>query len=118
MLGGALGSGARYLVANWMLLRFGPAFPWGTLGVNALGSLMLGAVMQFAAVPGALHPDARILLTTGVLGGFTTYSTFNQETLQLVAAGNSGLAAANVAITVSTCLIAGFVGMALARLMC
>lgn len=117
MLGGALGSGGRYLVATWMLARFGTGFPWGTLAVNAVGSLVLGAVTQFATVPGALHPDARILLTTGVLGGFTTYSTFNHETLQFVASGSLWMAAGNVVATVSTCLIAGFVGMALTRVL-
>ncbi len=122
MLGGALGSGARYLIATWTLARFGPNFPWGTVLVNVLGSFALGCVMQFATLPaasgsGGMHPDVRVFLTTGVLGGFTTYSTFNYDTLHLVQAGSVGLATANVVGTVITCLVAGFAGIGLARLL-
>lgn len=122
MLGGALGSGARYLVAIWLLARLGPGFPWGTLTVNVLGSFALGWVMQIAAFPPTwlplgVHPETRIFLTTGVLGGFTTYSTFNFETLHYLQAGVWTLAAANVVGTLTTCLIAGFAGVGAARML-
>ncbi|HEX7623732.1 MAG TPA: CrcB family protein, partial [Anaeromyxobacteraceae bacterium] len=85
-LGGAAGTGARYLLATGALRWLGPAFPWGTLGVNLLGSLLLGAVMELAVL-GYLAPDLRVVLASGVMGGFTTYSSFNQETLGYLGRG-------------------------------
>ena len=101
-LGGALGSGARYLATV--------AFPHGTVIVNLLGSFLLGLVME------TLPPtDLRLFLATGVMGGFTTYSTFNYETTAYLRAGASGAAALNVGATVVGCLAAGFAGILAAR---
>ncbi len=72
-LGGAVGSGARYLVSTWVLAALGPAFPWGTLAVNAIGSFLLGALMHVGLSTDLLSPTLRIALSTGVLGGFTTF---------------------------------------------
>ncbi len=105
-VGGAIGSGCRYLVSLWALERFGGAFPYGTIAVNALGSFLLGALLQLPA----LHPTLRLTLGVGVLGGFTTYSSFNQETLVLVQQHNPGLATANVVGTIVLCLGAGWLG--------
>ena len=69
------------------------AFPFGTLGVNVVGSFLASAVMVLALERSALGPDARLVLVTGVLGGFTTYSSFNHETIQLARSGAIGLAA-------------------------
>ena len=113
--GGALGSGARYLVATWALRAFGPEFPRGTLLVNASGSFVLAFL--FGLRSDALGPEARLFLGAGVLGGFTTYSSFNYETLALVERGSAALAAANVALTVAGCLAAGLAGLALGRLL-
>ena len=114
-LGGAAGTGARYLLSGWLLRLAGPIFPWGTLAVNLLGSFLLGFLMQTAAATEILRPTLRLALTTGVMGGFTTYSTFNYETLRLVQEGAWMLAAANLAATVCGCLLAGLLGMAGAR---
>ena len=114
-LGGAAGSAARYLVSLWALERCGPAFPWGTLAVNVVGSLLLGAVMQLAASVEGFPPTLRLTITVGVLGGFTTYSSFNHETLAFLAAGRYGQAAAYAAATLAGCLAAGLAGIALAR---
>ena len=114
-LGGAVGSGARYLVSTWALATLGPAFPWGTLAVNAIGSFLLGALMHVGLSTDLLSPTLRFALSTGVLGGFTTYSTFNYETLQYVRDGALRLAALNVGTTVILCLAAGLLGLAAAR---
>jgi CrcB protein len=114
-LGGALGSGARYLVSVGTLRLLGPAFPWGTLAVNAVGSFLLGTIMHLGLTTQWLSPTLRLALTTGMLGGFTTYSTFNYETLQYLREGAAFLALLNVAATLSLCLLAGWLGLVAAR---
>ena len=110
--GGALGTAARFLLSTWMLGALGPAFPYGTLAVNLIGSFLLGAIMQAGLQTALLSPTARLVLGTGVMGGFTTYSSFNHETLQLAHQGRLGLACANLAVTVVGCLLAGAAGLA------
>ena len=114
-LGGALGTGARYLVALGTLRLRGPAFPWGTLAVNAVGSFLLGAVMHVGLTTQWLAPTLRVALTTGLLGGFTTYSTFNYETLQYLREGAAFLALLNVTATLCVCLLTGWLGLVAAR---
>ena len=111
--GGALGSGARYLVATWAARVLGADFPRGTLVVNVTGSFLLAFVVTLRGE--ALGPEARLFLGAGVMGGYTTYSSFNTETLALLDGGSPGLAAANLALTVAGCLAAGFAGLALGR---
>jgi fluoride exporter len=114
-LGGAAGSGARYLVTGWVSERLGSGFPWGTLCVNVIGSFLLGAIMQLASTASSFSPTTQVTLTIGVLGGFTTYSTFNYETLASFQQGAWTLAAANLVATVVGCLAAGFLGQAAVR---
>ena len=116
IVGGGLGSGARYLVSTWMLARLGPAFPWGTLTVNVVGSFLLGAIMQLGLSTNAIGADTRLLLTTGVMGGFTTYSTFNYETLRYLQDGNWSVALLNSFATFASCLVAGLLGVATVRM--
>lgn len=116
-LGGAIGSGARYLVSQAALSLFGSSFPYGTLTVNVVGSFLIGLVMHVALETALLSPTLRIFLTAGVMGGFTTYSTFNYETLQLVAEGDWQLAAVNVVATVLACFVAGALGVAAGRVL-
>ncbi len=97
-LGGAAGSGARFLIAS--------ATPYGTLIVNVIGSFAIAV-----ALDSLRSSDLRLMLVTGVLGGFTTYSAFNQETLELMRAGSWGRAFANVAVTLIACLLAGAAGI-------
>ena len=111
-LGGALGSGARYATSVWAASAIGTAFPFGTLIVNLLGSFLLGFLMH--AIP--VSSDLRLMLTTGVMGGFTTYSTFNYETMQYFREGALAMGFVNVLTTVAGCLVAGLLGFALARL--
>jgi fluoride exporter len=114
-LGGALGTAARYLLSVWLLRALGPAFPYGTLAVNVIGSFLLGAIMQAGLDTTLLSPTTRAMLGTGVMGGFTTYSTFNYETLQYLQEGAWAMAGLNVAATLLVCLAAGALGVALAR---
>ena len=113
--GGALGSGARYLVSTWAARALGADFPRGTLIVNATGSFILAFLF---ALPGSrLGPDLRLFLGAGIMGGYTTYSSFNTETIALLEQGSASLALANLALTVFGCLAAGLAGLALGRLL-
>ena len=112
--GGAVGTGARYLLATAVTRAFGN-FPFGTMAVNVIGSFLASVLMVLALEKSTLSVDLRLILVTGVLGGFTTYSSFNYETLHLAQSGAGWLAAANVAATVVVCLLAGIAGIWLGR---
>ncbi|WP_437310710.1 fluoride efflux transporter CrcB [Sorangium sp. So ce388] len=114
-LGGAAGTLARYALSTWCEERFGAGFPYGTLAVNVLGSFLLGAIGEIAATTELLSPTLRLGLSTGVMGGFTTYSSFNNETIRLIHYKSWGAGLANISITLVSCLIAGVLGMAVAR---
>lgn len=116
-IGGAIGTGARYLTSLWAASAFGLTFPYGTLIVNVTGSFLIAFLMQLGSTSELLSPDARLILTTGVMGGFTTYSTFNYETTNYFRNGAWYLGAANIAVTLASCLVAGLAGLALARLL-
>ena len=111
-LGGAVGTGARWLMTLAVARAFGTAFAYGTLAVNALGSFLLGAIMMIGAGSSAMSETLRLTLSVGVMGGFTTYSTFNYDTIEYARHGAYALAAANVLATVATCLAAGLLGLA------
>ena len=116
-LGGAFGTGARYLLSGWISRLSGPGLPLGTFTVNVLGSFLLGLLSEVALTTEAISPTMRLTLTTGVLGGFTTYSSFNYETVESLRTGALGLAGLYVALTVVVCLLAGFLGLAAGRLL-
>jgi CrcB protein len=114
--GGAIGTGARYLIAT-AAVRATAKFPLGTLTVNIVGSFFISFVMTLALQKAStISDDARLFLTTGVLGGFTTYSSFNFETLRLAQGGALAIAATYAAVTFAGCLVAGLLGMQAARL--
>jgi CrcB protein len=114
-LGGAIGTGARYLIATFAPQVLGTAFPYATLTVNVVGSFLLGAIMHVGLATNLMSPALRLVLATGVMGGFTTYSTFNYETMEYLREGAFGLAGLNVAVTLLLCLLAGALGLASAR---
>ncbi|HEX7253329.1 MAG TPA: fluoride efflux transporter CrcB [Thermoanaerobaculia bacterium] len=114
-LGGAVGTGARYILAGWAIALLGTAFPFGTLLINVLGSFGISLVMHLALSAKLIAPTLRLTLTTGLLGGFTTYSTFNYETLAYLREGNWAVAITSVAATVLLCLAAGLAGVAVGR---
>jgi len=114
-LGGAAGSGARYLMSGWLLRWLGTGFPYGTLGVNLIGSFLLGLLMQVGLGSDVMTPTTRLALTTGVMGGFTTYSTFSYETLRLLQEGAWLYATLNILATFAGCLAASVLGYLLGR---
>ena len=116
-LGGAVGTGARYLLSGWLLRVAGAAFPWGTLAVNVLGSFLLGLLMEVSLTTDLLPPTLRLALATGVLGGFTTYSTFNYETLRFFQEDAWLLGFLNLGATVAACFVAGLLGLLCGRLL-
>jgi CrcB protein len=115
-LGGAAGTGARYLIALWAAQRFGSAFPYGTLVVNLAGCFAITAVMH-AAVTLSWPATLRSAITIGFIGGLTTYSSFNYETSRLLEEGAVGTAAINAAGTLLGAFAAGWLGMVSARLL-
>lgn len=114
-LGGAAGSGVRYLVGLWAGRRFGAGFPYGTLLVNLAGCFLLSMIMHVALNVASFPANLRLALTTGFMGGLTTYSTFNYETAKLFEDGSTRTAIANVGITVVGCFAAGLIGLIVAR---
>jgi CrcB protein len=115
-IGGALGSGARYLVATWAAAALPIAIPAGTLIVNVVGSWFIALVMDQSLRVGALPPEWRLFLATGVAGGFTTYSSFNHEALHLLEERSWGLAALYVVGMLLLCAAAGLLGLLTSRL--
>jgi fluoride exporter len=111
-LGGALGSVARFVAGEWVQRIATPGFPWGTLVVNITGSFVIGFFATLTDPAGRLpaSPEARHFFMTGVLGGFTTFSSFSWQTLGLVHGGEWGKASANVAGSVVLCLAAVWLG--------
>jgi CrcB protein len=113
-LGGAAGTAARHLLTLWSNDRVGSSFPYSTLGVNLIGCFLISLVVQ-AAVTAEWSATLRLTLVTGVLGGFTTYSAFNHETLRLLSQGRSGIAFGYIGLTVSGGLLSGWLGLIAAR---
>ena len=115
-VGGALGSVARYwcsgVVANW----FGESFPWGTIIVNVLGSFIIGLFATLTAPDGRLFvaSEARVFVMVGLCGGYTTFSSFSLQTLNLAREGEWLGAGANVVLSVVLCLLAVWIGHAAA----
>jgi len=116
-LGGAIGSVARYGVGAVAAQLLGAAFPWGTLLVNLSGSFLISLVMHVALAGTAISLELRIFLTTGIMGGYTTYSSFNYETLALINQRAYGLAGLNLAATVVGCFLTGVLGLAAGRVL-
>jgi CrcB protein len=114
-LGGAIGSGARFLAATGAVMVFGADLPRGTIFVNLLGSFLLALVMGISTSSTLMSLELRLFLGAGVMGGFTTYSSFNYETIELAVQGSWGAALFNVAVTLAGCLLAGVAGLALGR---
>jgi CrcB protein len=115
-LGGAVGTAARYGVGGLAARWWGPEFPYGTLVVNVMGSFLIGFIQQVGLTTLAIPETARLVLTIGVMGGFTTYSSFSYETLRLVEEGSWLSAVLNVILTTGLCLSVCAVGLVLGRL--
>ena len=107
-LGGVLGAEARYGIGVGWPVR-GGAFPWPTLGINVLGSLLLGVLMVLVLEIARPHRLVRPFLGVGVLGGFTTFSTFSVDTVRMMRAGNAAGALGYVVVSVALCVLAVYV---------
>src|SRR4029434_5508328 len=113
-LAGAVGTGARYLVALWAAQRLGSAFPFGTLIVNLVGCFAIAAAMH-AALTRSGSPTLRSAITIGFIGGLTTYSSFNYETSRLLEEGAVRTAALNATATIVGAFVAGWLGVMCAK---
>lgn len=114
-LGGGTGAALRYWMQGVVYGRTGTDFPYGTMAVNVLGCLIIGFLMVSLEERFLAIPSLRLFLTIGILGGFTTFSSFSYETLALVRDGEFPRAFANVAFTVLACLSATWVGMLIGK---
>lgn len=114
-IGGAVGSGARYLVGVGALRLLGSGFPWGTLIVNVVGSLIMGLIIASVALKYSISNEMRTLLSTGVLGGFTTFSAFSLDFAVLMERKAQGLAMAYLGASVGLSILALFAGLYIAR---
>lgn len=114
LAGGIIGTLLRYLVAEWAVLVFSTAFPFGTLIINASGSLIIG-LLWGVMEPGGMSPNARAFLFIGILGGFTTFSSFALEALNLLRNGDIKIALAYIAGTNVSGLLLVFGGFFLGR---
>ena len=113
-LGGGAGAVCRHYVGLVGLKLMGPGFPWGTLAVNVIGSCLMGLFIAWLMARGG-PTSLRLLVATGFLGGFTTFSAFSLDTLNLWERGHSGLAISYVAASVALSIAAVVVGMAIGR---
>ena len=113
--GGALGASLRYMAAALTHSVMGEDFPYGTMVVNIVGSLVIGYLLVLLPDSEESIPFLRLLLITGVLGGFTTYSAFSIETLQLIQDGHLTKAGLNVVLTLVLCFLAVWGGFLLGR---
>ncbi len=114
-LGGALGALGRFWASNGVYALLGRGFPYGTLAVNLLGSLLMGLGYVWLLERSSLGPEWRALLLVGFLGAFTTFSTFSIETLNLIEGGEPLKALLNVLLSVGLCVFAAWGGVLLGR---
>ncbi len=114
-IAGGLGSIARYLISGTAVQWLGNSYAHGTLIVNVLGSFLMGFLVEFSTSSSFISPTFRLIIATGFLGGFTTYSSFNQETIQHLQSGDYPKAFLYIMMTLVFCLIAGYLGWGLAR---
>ena len=110
--GGAFGSMGRYLVSKWLE---GTQFPWGTLTVNIVGSLLIGLLTGLVSRE-ILSPEMKLLLVTGFCGGFTTFSTFANESYTMIKAGDALLSAIYIGASVSVGVFFVFIGLQMSKM--
>lgn len=113
--GGAIGAVMRYGVSNGVHVMLGRGFPWGTLTVNVFGSLLMGLLYVLMLERMSISAEWRGVLQVGLLGAFTTFSTFSIETLMLLENGESLKAVINIVASVLLCLLAVWVGVVMGR---
>lgn len=114
-LGGGAGAAARFGVGLWAMRALGTGFPWGTLIVNVAGSFLIACVVEYTLMRSEAGPGVRLLLATGFLGGFTTFSAFSLDTLALAERGESGLVMMYIGASVVLSIAACWAGLLVSR---
>lgn len=114
-IGGAAGASLRHLVGLMALRAFGSGFPYGTLICNIAGSFFMGLLIELLVIRFNASTEVRLLLTTGLLGGFTTFSTFSLDVVALTERGQSSVALIYIALSLAGAIVALFAGLAVAR---
>jgi CrcB protein len=115
MLGGAVGAGARHLTGRATLAALGPGFPYGTLAVNLIGGFAMGLLVGALARISVPGENWRLLLGVGVLGGYTTFSAFSLDVVNMIQRGDLGIALCYILASVVGAILALFAGLALVR---
>lgn len=116
-LGGFLGASLRYLISIFAAKNLGGNFPYGTLIANILGALLIGFIMEFSMDSALISPNMKLFLTTGIMGGLTTFSTFSYETISMLSNGNMILGIENVILNLGCSLIFVLLGQRFAKIL-
>lgn len=114
-LGGALGAVGRYALSSQITHWIGPGFPWGILAVNVAGCFVMGVIAELGALTLNLSPEMRAFLTTGILGGFTTFSAFALDSAVMIERGDWGATVLYVSASVLGSIAALFLGLGVVR---
>ncbi|MDP4143694.1 MAG: fluoride efflux transporter CrcB [Bacillota bacterium] len=109
-LGGFIGASGRYLITKLCTKLFGSSLPYGTLLVNVTGGILMGLIMEISISTNLIPPNLRLFLTTGILGGLTTFSTFSYETISMVNSGKYSLALLNAGLNLFLSLLGIIIG--------
>jgi CrcB protein len=111
--GGFIGASLRYLISGWSIKLFGGAFPYGTLIVNILGGFLIGLIMEASLTSFSIPSTMRLFLTTGLMGGLTTFSTFSYETIGMLSESDYLLGSLNIGLNLSLSLFGVWLGKSL-----
>ena len=114
-IGGAVGAVCRYSMSNGVYILLGRSFPYGTMTVNLIGSVIMGTAYVMLIERMDVNPEWRAAIMIGLLGAFTTFSTFSIETLNLLEAGETLKASLNIVLSVTLCITGCWLGMIFGR---
>jgi len=114
-IGGFIGASLRYIISVFCMRALGDSFPYGTLFVNALGGFLIGFIMEASSGLWPVSPNTKLFLTTGILGGLTTFSTFSYETINLLNVGSYLLGGLNAGLNLLLSLLGAWMGKLLAQ---
>ena len=115
-IGGGIGSVLRYMMSGWVYAVWGSNFPYGTLAVNVSGSFVIGFFLTLAEDRFLITSDMRIFVAIGIVGGFSTFSTFSYETFKLLKNGSFLIGGLNIAVSLTFALFALWIGSIMGKL--
>ena len=116
-LGGFLGASLRYIISIFAAKNLGGTFPYGTLIANILGALLIGFIMEFSMDSVLISSNMKLFLTTVIMGGLTTFSTFSYETVSMLTSGNITLGIENITLNLGCSLLFVVIGQKLAKIL-